>query len=188
MNACLAEPTAPVLLQPCLETERLLLRPLVLSDAPELQRLVGHFAIADTTLNIPYPYPDGAAEAFIASHPAKFAAGEGVTFAITHKHNGRIVGCISLVVTKRFRRGELGYWIANGLWNKGYATEAGRAVVAYGFEQLGLHKIEAIYLKRNPASGRVLHKLGFEPEGILRDHVLKWDRFEDVVTCGLIRT
>ena len=181
------DPAVENQVQPCLETERLLLRPLVASDAPELQRQVGHFAIADTTLNIPYPYPEGAAETFIAAQSGKFAAGEAVTLAITLKGKGRLVGVISLGIARRFHQGELGYWIANGFWNQGYATEAGHAIVDYGFAQCALHKIKATYLARNPASGRVMEKLGLVPEGLLRDHVLKWDRFEDIVICGLIR-
>jgi [ribosomal protein S5]-alanine N-acetyltransferase len=60
-------------------------------------------------------------------------------------------------------------------------------VIEFGFSKLALHKIEANHLSRNPSSGKVLRKLGFEQEGVLRDHVIKWDCFEDVVTYGLIR-
>lgn len=172
--------------QPVLETERLILRPFALSDAKEVQRLCGDFAVADTTLNIPHPYPDGAAEAFIGSQLTSYEKGDGVLFAITLKESGHLVGGMGLSVTKRCRRAELGYWIGKPFWNQGYATEAGRAVIKFGFEDWSLHKIESSYLSRNPASGRVMQKLGFVQEGVLRDHVLKWDRFENVVTCALI--
>ncbi|MCE0521370.1 MAG: GNAT family N-acetyltransferase [Methylacidiphilales bacterium] len=172
--------------QPTLETERLFLRPLALSDAKELQSLAGDFTIADTTLNIAHPYPDGLAEEWISTHPAKYEQEESATFAITLKDGGNLIGVVGLISTKRFRRGELGYWITKQFWNQGYATEAARSVVQFGFSQLVLHKIEATHLSRNPASGKVMKKLGFVQEGILRDHIIKWDRFEDLVTYGLI--
>ncbi len=95
--------------QPVLETDRLILRPFVLSDAKDVQRLAGDFAVADTTLNVPHPYPDGAAEEFIASHPAKYERGESITFAITLKNDGRLIGCMDLILIKRFCQTELGY-------------------------------------------------------------------------------
>lgn len=173
--------------QPVLETDRLLLRPFALADAQDVQRLCGDFAVANTTLNIPHPYPDGSAEEFISSHPGKYEKGDGVVFAITLKRESTLIGAIGLDVTQRFHRAEIGYWIAKSFWNQGYATEAGHAVVAFGFRQWSLHKIVGTYLRRNPASGCVLRKIGFVPEGLLRDHVFKWDRYEDIVTCGIIR-
>jgi [ribosomal protein S5]-alanine N-acetyltransferase len=173
--------------QPTLETERLVLRPFAFSDAADIQRLAGDFSVADTTLNIPHPYPDGAAEEFISSHPAKYEKGDAVSFAITLKRDGSLIGGMGLNVNKRFQRAELGYWIATPFWNQGYATEAGRATVEFGFRQWSLHKIEATYLGRNPASGRVMQKIGLVLEGLLRDHVIKWDRYEDIVTCGIVK-
>lgn len=186
MTELITEQCAPKT-QPVLETERLLLRPFVLSDAKEVQRWCGDFDIADTTLNIPHPYPDGAAEEFFSTHPAKFEKGDGVVFAITLKADGCLIGGMSLDVTKCFHRAEIGYWIAKPFWNQGHATEAGKAVIYFGFTQWSLHKIVGTYLSRNPASGRVMKKIGLVQEGVLRDHVLKWDRFEDIVTCGIIR-
>ena len=58
------------------------------------------------------------------------------------------------------RRAELGYWIGVPWWNRGYATEAGRALLDFGFGTLGLHRIMAHHMMRNPASGRVMQKLG----------------------------
>ena len=174
--------------QPILETTRLVLRPFALSDAPEVQRFCGDFAVADTTLNIPHPYPDGAAAEFIATHPANYEKGEGVVFALTLKNDQCLIGAMGLDINKRFRRAEIGYWIGKPFWNQGYATEAGRAVVDFAFTQLGLHKIVGTYLTRNPASGRVMQKIGLTQEGLLRSHVIKWDCLEDIVTCGIVRS
>lgn len=181
-----AEKTAPPN-QPILETERLILRPFVPSDAANIQRLAGDFAVADTTLNIPHPYPDGAAEDFISKRAADFKAGRGVVFAITRKGDGDLIGAVGLDVTKRFHRAELGYWIARAHWNCGYATEACRVVLDFGFRHWSLHKIVGTHLSRNPASGRVMKKLGMVQEGLLREHYIKWDRYEDVFVCAIIR-
>jgi ribosomal-protein-alanine N-acetyltransferase len=185
MNQPITEQTAPQP-QPVLETNRLILRPFVLSDARDVQRLAGDFAVADTTLNIPHPYLDGAAEEFFSTHQAKYEKGEGITFAITLKVDGGLIGGVGLDVIKRFRRAEIGYWIAKPFWGHGYATEAGRAVVAFGFDKWSLHKIVGTYLARNPASGCVMRKIGLAQEGLLREHVIKWDRFEDIFTCGIL--
>jgi RimJ/RimL family protein N-acetyltransferase len=82
----------------------------------------------------------------------------------------------------------MGYWIGKPFWNNGYCTEAARAVVEYGFGPLGLERIYANYLARNPASGRVLHKLGMTEEGHLRRHRRKFGRYEDLIVCGLLKS
>ena len=174
------------LVQPVLETPRLLLRPFTLTDAPEVQRLAGAPEIAEMTLNVPHPYADGMAEAWIGGHAARFAAGEAVTFAIAARDEGRLLGCIGLVMAPRHHRAELGYWLGVPFWNQGYMTEAAGAVVSYAFGTLSLHKITASHLARNPASGRVMEKIGMTREGVLRQHAVKNGRLEDLVVYGLL--
>jgi ribosomal-protein-alanine N-acetyltransferase len=173
--------------RPTLETERLLLRPFEPADASDVQRLAGDRAVADTTLNIPHPYEDGAAEEWISTHQAKFEAGETVTFAVVLRASGELLGAMGLMINARFERAELGYWIGGPYWSNGYCTEAGRAVVNYGFSTLKLNRIHASHLTRNPASGRVMRKLGMVHEGRARQHVKKWDKFEDLERYGLLR-
>jgi ribosomal-protein-alanine N-acetyltransferase len=136
--------------QPILTTNRLTLRPFRLDDAWDVERLAGMREIADTTLNIPHPYPVGAANAWIQSHPPAWAGASNATFAIVETKTGKLVGAISLMIKREHRRGELGYWIARDRWNNGYATEASQRVVDFGFESLGLHRIEARHFLRNP--------------------------------------
>jgi ribosomal-protein-alanine N-acetyltransferase len=166
--------------QPVLRTSRLVLRPFVLDDALAVQLLAGAREVADTTLHIPHPYPAGAAEQWIASHPATWEAGTGVTFAVTDAGSGVLMGAVGLTIAPAHARGELGYWLGVPYWNRGYCTEASRAVVDFGFTQLGLHRVQARYLTRNPASGRVMQKLGMRPEGVSRHAMRKNDRFEDL--------
>lgn len=84
------------------------------------------------------------------------------------------------------RQAKLGYWLGVPYWNRGYMTEAVQALVGYGFTELGLNKITASHFARNPASGRVMQKLGMTQEGLLRQDVRKNDDFEDLVLYGLL--
>ena len=170
-----------------LETERILLRPFELSDGPRVKKLAGDKAIADTTLNIPHPYKDGMAEEWILTRQSKFQAGESVNCAIILKSIQELIGAIGLIIDKRFNRAELGYWIAKEYWNQGYCTEASKAISKYGFHELDLHRITATHIIRNPASGKIMEKIGMKKEGVLREHVIKWDKYEDVVSYGILR-
>ena len=170
-----------------LETKRILLRPFELSDGPRVKELAGDKAIADTTLNIPHPYQDGMAEEWILTRQSKFQAGESVNCAIILKSIQELIGAIGLIIDKRFNRAELGYWIAKEYWNQGYCTEASKAILKYGFLELDLHRITATHIISNPASGKVMEKIGMKKEGVLREHVIKWDKYEDVVSYGILR-
>lgn len=173
--------------QPTLRTERLTLRPFQATDAPDVQRLAGEWEVANTTLNIPHPYPDGAAEAWIATHSGHYESGKAVIFAITTRGDGALVGAVGLSVEPVHARGELGYWVARPHWAKGFATEAGLTIVAYGFETLALNRIEAVHMTRNPASGRVMVKLGMRLEGAQRERIRRSGQFEDVATYAILR-
>ena len=72
-------------------------------------------------------------------------------------------------------------------WGQGYATEAARAVLRYGFEELKLNRIYAHHMTKNPASGRVLAKIGMRREGLHRQAMRKWDVFEDVVVYAMLQ-
>ncbi|MDY7109802.1 MAG: GNAT family N-acetyltransferase [Planctomycetota bacterium] len=173
--------------QPSIETDRLILRPFTVDDAPDVQRLAGDRAVADTTLLIPHPYPDGLAEDWITTHRPVFQAGEGAVFAITRRDDGALVGAIGLSITPAHQRAEMGYWVGRPYWNQGYATEAAAAALDYGFHTLRLNRVHAHHFARNPASGRVLEKIGMKAEGVAPQHVKKKDRFEDLALYGLCR-
>ncbi|SKA93012.1 Protein N-acetyltransferase, RimJ/RimL family [Prosthecobacter debontii] len=172
---------------PTLETGRLILRPFDLSDAERVRTLAGDPKIAATTQNVPHPYQEGMAETWIASHPALFESGEAVNLAVVLKVTGELIGAIGFVACKRHRRAELGYWIGVPFWGQGYCTEAAKAVIQYGFEGLGYHKINSCHIAGNPASGRVMEKSGLTREGVLVDEVFKDGAFHTVMTYGIIR-
>jgi len=173
--------------QPCINTSRLLLRPLEQADAATVRRLAGDRAIADTTLNIPHPYEVGMAEAWIDSLHSGFEAGEVVTFALVLHGESQPLGAIGLRIDRSVGKADLGYWIGKPYWNSGYATEAVRALLAYAFNDLDLSKITARHLARNPASGRVMQKVGMRLEGLIPRDTIKWGKYEDVVYYCILR-
>lgn len=172
---------------PTLETSRLLLRPFALDDAPVVQQLAGARSIADMTLNVPHPYEDGMAEHWIAMHRGSFELGVLLPLAVTLRESGELAGAISLKIDPESSRAELGYWLGEPYWGRGYCSEAAEAIVRHGFEVLRLNRIHASHFARNPASGRVLQKTGMRREGVAREHVRKWDQYEDLVLYGLLR-
>jgi RimJ/RimL family protein N-acetyltransferase len=144
--------------------------------------------VVKTTLALPYPYPDGAAEQWISTHAERFRQGTELVLAITLKPDGLVVGSMSLMLRAVHQRAEFGYMVARERWNHGYCTEAARAIMRYGFEQLELNRIEATHFVRNPASGRVMQKLGMVREGLLRQHVRNRGTFEDLVMHSMLRS
>lgn len=175
-------------MQPTLSTKRLILRPFELTDGEDVRRLAGDRAIADTTLQIPHPYEAGMAEEWILTREPRFEAGEEVVFAVVLRESGELIGAMGLVIEGKFQKAELGYWIGRPYWGNGYCTEAGQAILHYGFQALNLNRIHAYHFKRNPASGRVMQKLGLKHEGSAPEHVMKWGVFEDVEIYGILRS
>ena len=174
--------------QPTLTTQRLILRPFTLDDAPEVQRLAGEKDVAAMTLRIPHPYPDGLAEEWINTHPENFKQGKDVCFAIALSVNQQLIGAIGLEINQDFAKAEMGYWIGQPFWGAGHCTEAAQALLTYGFNDLNLNRIQASHLCKNPASGRVMQKLGMIHEGTQRQAVKKWSHFEDIELYHLLQS
>jgi [ribosomal protein S5]-alanine N-acetyltransferase len=177
-------PAPPV--QPTLAGARLDLRPFSMSDAPAVQLLAGAREVAASTLTIPHPYPDGEAERWIGTHARAYEEGSHASFAVIERATDGLVGAAGLAISAQHGRAELGYWIGVPFWNQGYATEAAGLVVDFGFEGLRLNRIFAHHFVRNPASGRVMQKIGMRHEGRLRQHIRRWGRFEDVDEYGVL--
>ncbi len=174
--------------QPTFETERLVLRPFAVGDAPAVQRLAGRREIADTTISIPHPYSLRMAEEWIAGQADSCAEEKSVVFAIELKSEGGLIGAIGLRdIDREHAQAEMGFWVGVEWWGEGYASEAARAVLCFGFGQLELNRIYAHHMIRNPASGRVLERIGMLREGLLRQRVRKWGIFEDVVLLAILR-
>jgi len=144
---------------PILETERLVLRAPRLADGKAIARLVNDRRIAENTARIPHPYGVADAEQFLAA--VNRQEGEA-TFAIVLK--GEIIGMCG--IEPREAAAELGYWLGVPYWNRGYATEAVRAVIDHAFGDLEHDALQAGARVSNPASRRVLEKCGFQWTGV----------------------
>ncbi|MDX1302247.1 GNAT family N-acetyltransferase [Photobacterium sp.] len=147
--------------QPLLTTERLILRPLQLSDANKVQLLAGDQSIANGTINIPHPYDDGMAGRWIGKHLAGWQSQESAIYAITLKSTYQLIGCVGLHNIYE-RKAQLGYWIGVPFWGLGFCTEAAERVTEFGFKRLNLDVIYAQHLSRDPAPGKVMQKIGMQ--------------------------
>ncbi len=143
-------------------TPRLLLRPAWPEDAAALTQAIGHEDVARMAARVPYPYTRADAEHWLAQPRAATEP----RFLITALDRGgapELIGGIAIIVGDTGH--ELGYWLTPSAWGRGYATEAGRAVVAMARDALPISRLGAWHFVDNPASGRVLSKLGFRATG-----------------------
>ena len=145
---------------PVLVTERLVMRAPRDSDVDELVALADNRHIAQMLARMPYPYGEAEARSFIAMARTRHA---GATYALTLADTGTFVGCAGLNTTDRGL--ELGYWIGEPHWKRGYATEAAHALVDLAFRSTDISVLHASTRVINPASRRVIHKCGFQYAG-----------------------
>ena len=170
-------------------TNRLLLRKFDLDDTSKVVDLAGEYEISDNTLRIPHPYEEKDAREWIEQQYTWLNQNLSVTWAITIKESGDLIGAIGLMnFSEPFEHAEMGYWIGKPFWNKGFTTEAARTILNYGFESLHLNRIHAHHFSRNASSGKILLKIGMKHEGTFRQHVKKWDIFEDIELYGILKS
>jgi ribosomal-protein-alanine N-acetyltransferase len=143
-----------------IKTARLILRPLTDADAPSIAALAGDWDIARMTARIPYPYSAGLAQQWIDG----LAHGE-VVRGITH--NGELIGVTGYLPDAE-GSAEVGYWIGKPWWGHGFATEAAEAMIRYCFAASRVTRVTCSHFVDNPASQRVITKLGFRLLGTAR--------------------
>lgn len=170
---------------PSLRTERLLLRPFAREDAAPIAVVLDDADVGRYLLHVPHPYSDVEALRWITAWARRWITGRGVALAITR--DGEIMGAVTLTVQPDHRRAELGYWLGREHWGQGYALEAARALIDWGFRELQLERVFAQYLADNRRSGRVLEKLGMLREGVRRGHVKKGNRQLDAHQYGVLK-
>ena len=172
---------------PTLDTPRLLLRQVMLDDAPdyfefssdpEVTRFIAqptHLSIEETRERIAYM----AEPEMIAVHRQ---------WGMVLKETGKLIGACGLFVeSDKHSRAGLGYSLNRAYWNRGYTTEAVRAMIDYGFGQLGYNRIEAMCFLDNPASARVMEKSGMKYEGILREYMFLKGEYKDLHVYSILR-
>jgi RimJ/RimL family protein N-acetyltransferase len=150
-------------------TPRLTLRPGWPEDAPALHHAIAHEAVAMRLARLPWPYTLDHAQAWLDA-PATADNHPLLIWAHDRDVAPELIGGIGLHPDGQEL--ELGYWLTPAAWGCGYATEAGRAVVAMARHALGRDRLVSGHFVDNPASGRVLQKLGFRPNGREQRHCL----------------
>jgi [ribosomal protein S5]-alanine N-acetyltransferase len=154
-----------------LKTKRLVLRPLALSDAKEISKHTTNLHVSQHLAVVPHPNTVPLVRTFIRNSKKKMAKKpiEGYTFAIVLADTKELIGCIGASEVNDFTgKATIGYWFAEFHWGNGYAPEALRAVAQFLFTKRKLRRLEAIVHTDNPASAKVLEKIGFIKEGVLR--------------------
>jgi ribosomal-protein-alanine N-acetyltransferase len=164
---------------PELNTERLKLRKIKLSDADSLLKYMNNKKISENILNIPYPYTEESVIARMNFILQGFKNKERYVFSITLKDpesipvaigtGAELIGQIGLHLVEGHDRAEIGYWVGEPFWGKGIATEACAAILKFGFEILKLNKIYATHFTENPSSGKVLINNKMIKEAELKD-------------------
>lgn len=169
---------------PIIETERLILKAYTLEDSVAVQRLASDFDIYKSTLHIPHPYDLNTAIQWIETHEKSNGL---ITLGAFLKETGELIGAFSLGHDEKKKMGEVGYWVGKTYWNKGYASEGAKALMDYGFVQLKLNRVYGRYLEVNPASAKVMEKIGMKHEGILEEVVVKDGTYHNVGYLAMLR-
>lgn len=146
-------------------TERLLLRPGWAEDAGALFEAIADERIVCNLASAPWPYRACHAEAFLATERRPDEPSL-LIFRRCTDEAPQLIGTIG-IGSRPSGSKELGYWIARPFWGRGYATEAAAALIGIARDGLRLPRLEAGHFVDNPASGRVLEKLGFRPTGVV---------------------
>lgn len=175
---------------PIIETERTILRAATPDDAEQLFTL---WADPKVTRYLGRPHMTTLDEVLtrIGLFDLDFEQSTSITWAIINRADGCVIGTVVLLrIQSQHHRAELGYELAPEWWGKGMITEVASAVIAYAFNTVGLHSMEAHIDPENTGSRRVLEKLGFVQEGYFRENYYEpaVDRFTDTAVFSLLKS
>lgn len=170
-----------------LETERLYLRPLTLADTDFVFQHFSDLAVTQYLMDEPPVTEYDQAQAIVQFY--QDPAGKNHNrWVLIRKADQQLIGtCGYHKWEKRYCRAEIGYDLAPAAWGQGYMTEALRIVIQHGFARMGLNRIEALVYVANERSLRLLQRLGFKPEGILRDYFCLDGKFYDHTLLALLQ-
>ncbi|MEM7602782.1 MAG: GNAT family protein [Verrucomicrobiota bacterium] len=163
------------------------MRPFEMKDATQISELINDIRVAQNLSRVPHPYPEGEAERWIGRQEEAFREGTDCNFAVTLAETGEVMGSMGVHPNEDQLRAEVGYWLAVRHWGKGYATEALREVIRFSFEDYGLQRVYATHFANNPASGRVMEKVGMKFEGVLRLGISRFGELKDCVMRAIIK-
>jgi ribosomal-protein-alanine N-acetyltransferase len=167
-----------------MRTERLSLRPTTLDDAPRFAQIQSNWNVTKMLRLAPWPVVEAEMAAWVATHPDEWAA--GIAYRFTVEHGGEVIGLCD-VDDIDGDRGEIGYWYDEAQWGGGIAREAAQALVRFALEDLGLVRLDAGHAADNPASGRVLERVGFRFTADITRYSRPHDRDMPYRTYTLLR-
>ena len=146
-------------------TQRLILREPTLTDTPVFVAILSDYEVAKNLARVEHPFTAEHYQGAMRAYAAARQAGESYRFAVTRAMDGALIGLVGI---DRLAGGnwDFGYWYARQYWGQGYATEAGRPVMRFAFDDLKAEMLVAWWHFDNPASGHVLDKLGFSATGV----------------------
>jgi len=171
---------------PTLESERLLLRPMRMSDADDMFAYARREDVTTYLLWMPHSSPSYTRD-YLAYIEERYALGEFYDWAVVEKASGRMIGtCGFTRIDAPHNAAELGYVLNPDYHGRGYGTEAAARVLRFGFEELSLHRIEAKFMQGNEASLHVMEKLGMRLEGYRRDGMLVKGRYRTIGVCAIL--
>ncbi len=167
-------------------TERLVLRRFTHADIPDVLRFVSHPSVATvTSTRIPATEEGVRRYIDLQNTYQPFEEDRVFELAIERKEDGRVIGFVGMIV-QEYGQGEVGWVLGVDDRGQGYATEAARALIDYGFHSLGLHRIHADTSTSNRASWRMMERLGMRREGLLRGAVYENGAWVDRYIYGLL--
>jgi len=172
---------------PTLETPRLILRRIAMSDAKDIfayscDEEVARHVLWSAQKSV------GEAKDYCRFMMRKYKCDEPSSWGIIEKATGKLVGTIGFMDYSEDNASvEVGYSLARWLWNSGYMTEALSRVIDYAFDSMDLNRIEAQHELTNPSSGRVMEKCGMRKEGVLRQRLYNKGRYVDVALYAILR-
>lgn len=169
-----------------LETDRLVLRKLSLKDTDDMYEYGSDKKVSEYVMWPQYTSKqDG--ETFAEFVINQHKEGHQHFWAIEIKETSKMIGTINFVgIKEKYNWGELGYVLNQNYWNKGYMTEAIKAVLKHSFESLKLNKVQAKCIKENIASYRAMEKVNMTYEGLLRQHMIKNGQYVDLVCYSIL--
>lgn len=171
---------------PALDTPRLSLRKMQMRDAADIYAwasdpLVSRYVLWDSHKSI------ADSRNYIRYIRRLYRQGLPSSWAMVLKETGGVIGTVGFMWYSSVNQSaEVGYSMSRSYWNRGLMTEALSAVLAFGFDRLGLHRVEAQFDVRNPASGKVMEKCGMRCEGVLRDRIRNKGEFIDVALYSML--
>ena len=173
---------------PTLETKRLILRKILVSDADDM---FDYSKDQNVTKYLTWsPHPDKYYTVdYIKFVSRKYKTAEFRDWAVIDKASGKMIGtCGFTTIDLQNRRGEIGYVYNPEFWGKGIAAEALECVMEFGFLKLDLNRIECRFMVENTSSRRVMEKCGMTFEGVYREHIFVKEKYRDVGVCAILRS